>query len=234
MKYFSSLTLLRGGLFIAAVSVSLTLCGQYRGGVGDGSYSASSMSAIAPLSLLDLYAKAQSGLVGVHWRTANEDATSQFNIERSEDGHHFTRIGTVDAAGYSPAGVELTYNFADQTPPTGKLYYRLLTVELDGSSEYSPVVTVTLTTRGAAVEIYPNPSDGKELHFRLPTTVSHRPLDVEIFDATGRHLVASRQVYPESDRAHIDLAHPLPPGSYLVRLAAARQALPAQLLIVTE
>jgi hypothetical protein len=52
----------------------------------------------------------------------------------------FNNIAEVKATNTSGSK---QYSYRDNSPLPGKSFYRLLMVDKDGSSEYSPVITVT-------------------------------------------------------------------------------------------
>lgn len=78
----------------------------------------------------------------LQWQTLTEIHADHFTIERSKDGISFDVIGEVPATGYST--VPRDYRFRDADPPTGKLYYRLRQVDLDGTFEYSTILSTEI------------------------------------------------------------------------------------------
>ncbi|MBL7813364.1 MAG: T9SS type A sorting domain-containing protein [Saprospiraceae bacterium] len=122
-------------------------------------------SATIPLSILDFKAKKQADATNkIEWTTADEVNTRHFDVERSADGHDFETIGTVKAAGYSKT--QKSYSLIDKTPlSTGSSsnsttnYYRLKSVDLDGSTTYSKIVEVENSKQPFAnIKVYPNPT----------------------------------------------------------------------------
>lgn len=65
--------------------------------------------------LADRYANLQ-------WTTGNEDANTIYEIERSSDGMHFTKVGTVSAGS---GAMPNRYTFTDPKPVTGNTLYRI-------------------------------------------------------------------------------------------------------------
>jgi uncharacterized repeat protein (TIGR01451 family) len=148
------------------------------------------------------------------WTTASEVNSASFNIERSFDGVSFTKVGQVAAKGTT--ALASTYAFTDAAVAartTGAVYYRLKQVDLDGTSTYSPVRTVSFTkVASLALSLYPNPAQyatGLDLS-QLPASASYQ---VQLLDATGRLVrsatVSGGQVQP------LDL-HELATGTYHV------------------
>lgn len=91
------------------------------------------------------------------WNTETENNSSYFIIQRSTDGHNFTKIGVVKAAGKSTS--LLNYSFADDAPVAGTNYYRLYALNKDNSGAYSIIRSVRNAIK-LLWNIYPNPVVG--------------------------------------------------------------------------
>ena len=110
---------------------------------------------------------------------------NNFYIERSRDGVHFKKIGTVVR---SDNANTTNYTFTDPYPlPLG--YYRLQFISNGGWSR-SQVITVASVTGGRLI-ISPNPSSGKIR--LLVKNMQLSAADVTVYDSYGR-LVLSRRI----------------------------------------
>lgn len=93
------------------------------------------------------------------WVTESEINSDRFEVERSEDGVHFTTRGTVTANGTT--GLTHAYTYTDPINTSAKVvYYRLKDIDKDGKFGYSTIVAITLN--GASIfvnkfSVYPNP-----------------------------------------------------------------------------
>ena len=110
-----------------------------------------------PVGLGEVSAQAETeGKNAIQRNTLCESATSHFVVERSLDGHFFKAIESIDAAGY--AFTPQYYNVIDPTSPNTIVYYRILQVDLDGTSSLSPMVAVPKNDPlSAKPSVYPNP-----------------------------------------------------------------------------
>lgn len=108
-----------------------------------------------PVELMRFTALAQDEAVAVEWATASEVNTAWFSIERSRDGRTFTELARLPAAEHSNS--VRSYEYMDYAPHTNRSYYRLRTIDVDGSSALSNVATVYF---GGAESIFvgPNPT----------------------------------------------------------------------------
>ena len=64
------------------------------------------------------------------WKTASEINNSHFEIERSNNGKDFIKIGEI--AGQGTSNSTKRYQFTDKNPGSAQQYYRLKQVDFDG------------------------------------------------------------------------------------------------------
>lgn len=107
-----------------------------------------------PVSLTDFTAEATGKTTSLRWSTAVETESDFFDVERSNDGQTFDRIGSLAAAGESTDLRD--YAFTDAAPLSGANYYRLRMVDLDGRVAFSDVRRVDFAAERALV-VFPNP-----------------------------------------------------------------------------
>lgn len=113
-------------------------------------------SVVLPVRLLSFHGRAEKEKNVLIWSTASETNNLQFEIERSNDGSLFERIGTVSAAGNG--NIIHHYNFTDSNLSAGKYYYRLRQKDTDGRHSFSNIILLA-DSRGA-ITVYPNPASG--------------------------------------------------------------------------
>jgi hypothetical protein len=160
---------------------------------------------LLPVRLLDFTAKNIHNKAELTWTVSNELNVSNYSIEFSKDGRTFTEVGSVTAtAMQTPVK---TYSFLHRDVINGKNYYRIKTIDKDGSYSYSPVRAVIVNEEN--ILIYPNP-------FRDHLNItSSKTLEgtVELLDLTGKPLL--KQTFVENITLHLD--H-LASGIYILRL----------------
>lgn len=95
--------------------------------------------------------------VQVNWTSQNEQNYTDFTVERSTDnGKTFDAIGVVSSSGQS------SYGFIDKAPVDGQNWYRLKSVDITDSVQYSAVVKIGFSyqdqhLKNQLITIYPNP-----------------------------------------------------------------------------
>ena len=163
---------------------------------------------VLPLNLISFSAKASGNSNQLTWRTASEDNTHLFEIERSGDALNFSKIGEMPASGVTLIASD--YNFADNQPLPGVNYYRLKEVDMDGSFKYSKVVSIKSGVKNYSV--YPTITEG------LITINPGRDMKIEkvrIFNSIGQEFNIGTHINRLSTQ--IDLSA-MNPGNYFLRI----------------
>lgn len=109
---------------------------------------------VLPVILADFNVSASSCNGVLNWKTSTEDKVKNFEIQYSSNGTSYTTVGTVDAKNSANGS---TYKYVN-AQGTGRGYYRLKIVDIDGQVTYSKVVSVDTRCNGVkSVSLYPNP-----------------------------------------------------------------------------
>ena len=177
-----------------------------------------------PVELTAFTAKRKATTAVLDWVTASEKNSSHFFVERSSDSQTWENIGRVEAKGTTQA--KQTYQLVDERPLAKTNYYRLQQVDLDGSFEYSKVVSVDFE-QTTAISIFPNPAKDR-LQVELESELSLQNGTVSIFGTNGsleRRIDLS--VEKGETRFTIDL-HDLTNGIHLIRITDRNGVIIAQ------
>jgi len=177
---------------------------------GQGVYSLLDLNGmfVLPVELLSFDAEKKGESVLLTWKTAQEQNSSRFEIERSNNGVTFKLIGTVASAGNSTT--TKNYSLTDNLPSTGVNYYRLKQIDIDGSFTYSKVASVNFD-RSEKITVFPNPASDR-LFIRVPDRSNFS--FVRITDASGK-LVLQKEI--ASSAIELDV-RALPKGWYVIQL----------------
>jgi len=112
-------------------------------------------SGILPVEGWKVYTKPVAGAVEISWSTQREYNTSHFTVEHSLDGRVWTALGSERARGNST--LPQSYSFLHQQPKTGRNFYRIQQVDIDGKFVYSPIQTVQFNPAAVPLKVFPNP-----------------------------------------------------------------------------
>jgi hypothetical protein len=103
--------------------------------------------------------------IGVQWNVASEENIKGYEIERSTDGTHFTKVADQASAGNSDAAV--AYNWLDVAPALGQYYYRIRSISYNDVIGYSNIVKVKLNRSTPAIYVFPNPVTQNTIHLQM-------------------------------------------------------------------
>jgi hypothetical protein len=107
---------------------------------------------VIPVTLINFAGKNTDNGNMLSWQTATEINSSHFDVERSLDGHNFGAIDQIKTNNKSSA-----YSFLDKNAMSNLIYYRLKMVDLNGSAEYSKIVSITKSNLKNEYKVFPNP-----------------------------------------------------------------------------
>ena len=139
--------------------------------------------------MIDISANGIENHIAVRWNVASELNLSHYELERSEDAQLFEHIGSLNAFGTTNQMQAYQYNDFD-VRAFQTYYYRIKSVDLDGSYEYSPVVSGSLIApvefSENAISLYPNPTQD-EFMISIFSEMD-RDLSVVIHNSVGQML----------------------------------------------
>ena len=124
----------------------------------------------------------------------------------------FEQIGAVAAAGAS--NNMNSYAFLDEQPLSGWNHYRLMLIDMDGSSEATDAVAVMHRSEFVNGALYPDPASDK-ISFQLANSISEQ-VTLSIFDASGRLTQRETRGLGEGSTQVTMMVDALDPGSYVL------------------
>lgn len=153
--------------------------------------------------------------VQILWETSSEINHDYFVVERSQNGTDFTDF--YQTKGVGDAFTAANYETFDEEPFSGISYYRLRSVDLDGSKTYSEIRVVELKTEQVShLKLYPNPANF-ETNLVLTTAVA-TTAQLSVWDTNGRQVYERQIAIREGFNKHqIDVSQ-MPTGSYILRM----------------
>jgi hypothetical protein len=165
------------------------------------------------VNLLSFNGNRENEITSLHWVTANEDAGSMFEIERSNDGIYFERIGTLNGRN----GTLNNYSFTDVVSAP-VLYYRLRIKGITGNVFYSNIIAFRKDNEAIAdIRLMNNPVLN---NVNLQAIVQQAgTFQLTIYDRSGKKIL---QQHLPVEQGITQVNIPLPaaciPGIYFVRI----------------
>lgn len=161
-----------------------------------------------PVTFMGIVATREKNNVTVRWDVGTEIHVKQYDVEKSSDGRTFNVVGNVAAE------QKQVYAFTEPNAGSGILFYRVKSVDLDGSVKYSGIVKlVSSNSYSNSIRIYPSPATSliTIAHDRLS---AHAKITVSTMD--GR-IVKVMNPSSGASNSMIDISN-LTSGMYILRL----------------
>jgi hypothetical protein len=158
-----------------------------------------------PMVWLDIAAQRRNGSVQISWQTADETNCDGYQVEKSNNGVNWSKLGNAIKAYNTPGPNH--YNLPDPSGPAAISFYRIRQHDLDGSYTYSKIVSVK-SEQSNSVWLYPIPAND------LLTIVAGGNLQLKAVTvySTAGSLVASAQPQQVASLT-LNIQH-LPAGNY--------------------
>lgn len=170
-------------------------------------------AATVPVKLTTFTGKANNQNADLMWQTASEKNARLFEVHASVDGKNFKQVGTVKANGNTSNTSTYSYTHVDALANNNKVYYKLKSVDVDGTFEWSKIVIVnTNDANNANIEVYPNPFNN---HVTV-SLVDNTPATIEVVTMEGVH-VYNTTTNNNSALANINLTQ-LTSGVYFIKV----------------
>ena len=165
---------------------------------------------VLPLAWGSFNAEKIGNTAVLKWSTLQEFNTAKFYIERSRDGIHFSKIGSLNASGNTP-GVTF-YNSFDGAPLTGNNYYRIAEADRDGKIVYSEVKTVSFDFAPSTVIISPNPAKD---NLSITVAGNRQTLHLVLLNTVGQ-IVSTETMNGEYNSIPVNA---IPSGVYYLKIS---------------
>ena len=179
----------------------------HSGGAFDGSACiVSDGSGPLPVKLSDFYAKRNSSVIQLTWKTETEINAQSFVLQR-KTGSEWIDVTTIVAKNSLNGG---SYNYTDINSSKGMSQYRLKMVDKDGSFVNSDIRAVKGSSSASDFTVYPNPSTGNA---KVTVSDISEPTEVQLIDNSGRVL----KNIPMNNSNTVDINN-LQNGMYMIRI----------------
>lgn len=174
-----------------------------------------------PVKLISFTAAPTNKGITIDWKSVSEENFDYYELQRAGEDLVFAPLARIENKGGH--NLTTTYQYLDTRPFSGKHYYRLKSVDVDGSFEYSDLAWATLEF--SEVNAYPNPVVGKKFVLELQD-LANSPVAV-IMNSRGNEVV---RLAVSSGRQEISLPAQLDPGIYYLRIPGVNKVIKLSVL----
>jgi hypothetical protein len=159
----------------------------------------------------------------LNWTINKEISIDGFDIERSNDGIHFTQLKHVEAA-------SLTFSFKDKTPNFDNNYYRIKLIQKNNTFVYSQVKSILSSTFSNIVVVNPVYNSVITL---LNKSSTCEEADIMLTDYKGSILIKERKLLLGNKTNFISIPkNRMEKGIYLLSIKSKNQIATKKILIL--
>jgi len=160
--------------------------------------------------------------ININWQTESEENAAYFEVQWSEDGTTFRTIHLEEAKGGS---FLRNYAFHDRHSKSfSSNYYRLKSVDFDGSFEYSDIIRLKSNcTNINDLKAFPNPIYKEDKILNIDFVSENEMVQLQIFDTWGRtiDLLTINNEFNSRVAVALDISK-YTSGTYLIKVVGAR------------
>jgi endonuclease/exonuclease/phosphatase family metal-dependent hydrolase len=168
-----------------------------------------------PVELASFSAVYSNSSINLSWVTATETNNYGFEVERSVNMTDWQQVGFVQSSGNS---VETKYySYSDKEIKGTNVYYRLKIVDLDGSYEYSKVLSVSVPVDFTLYQNYPNPFNAETvIKYSIPYYSLYK---ITLYDVLGSNVKVLSEGFADAGVYNVHLTDiGLSSGTYFVEM----------------
>ena len=186
------------------------------------------VTGVLPLSLTKFTGTKQNGSIKLNWQTDFEQSIRYYEVQKSNNGVDFKKIGIVNAVGNSI--VSQSYFYDDAEMLGNIFYYRLKIVEDNGTSKLSKIVIFRSDKGIITSTISPNPFYSfMNVDFE---TDNAQNIIIRFYDMMGRTVKNITLNARKGNNTFKVLApEALPGGSYIIEMIAGGERVFKDILI---
>ncbi|MBL0357018.1 MAG: Ig-like domain-containing protein [Chitinophagaceae bacterium] len=169
-----------------------------------------------PVTFSSVKAYRSSNFINVDWNVAHELSILNYEVEKSADGVHFTKVHIENNVLNGDRSA--AYRWVDKDPIKGINYYRIRSKGQDGTYKNSPVVKVMYEKRDGYITLYPNPITGSSLNLYFVNQAAG-DYTVRLLSNTGQLIAVKKIKHIETTIAEpFQTEQELLHGNYLIEI----------------
>ena len=189
--------------------------GDFEGGKSNGEVEDYQAAVVLPVELISFTSTIENCDVVLEWISASEENFSHYIVQKSTNGLRFETIGLLE--GTANSYTTRRYQYVDKSV-VGQVYYRLMMMDLDGTFDYSSVLTERFDCNSInELTVYPNPIGINQGMLNVVLESNQSEVQIEIYNTLGQVVKATAlELEPEVENLiQLDVSG-LPSGRYTI------------------
>jgi Secretion system C-terminal sorting domain/Bacterial Ig domain len=181
-------------------------------------------STVVPIKMISFTVLPNGNQVNLQWVVSDQINISNYEVEFSSNGIKFEKITTVT----SNASLTASYNAIHTSPILGINYYRIKTIEKDGSFSYSDIRKVNFGKANTVI-VYPNPTTTGIVNISFKNSMVGKPTLVSLFSVDGK-LISVQNILNTNQTETIKISNLLN-GIFILRIETTNEIVNTKLEI---
>ena len=183
---------------------------------------------VLPIKFMNVKATELPHAVQIDFTNSAETDVAHYIIERSTNGIEFVPLATINPIHNN--GSAASYQWIDKTRASGSNFYRVKGVEVDGKVVYSIVLKITVDKSVKALNVFPNPIQGRQLTLEVGLPKGSYMLRITAIN--GQQVMEKKIEHAGGNISKVlELPAGLRPGQYLLQFVNG-QIVRQQLFVV--
>lgn len=183
-----------------------------------GSYGAGAGSGLLPIKLTRFTAKQDGRQNMIKWSTASEINVEDHTLIKSDDAINWEALGVVDGEISSNSNID--YEMMDVSP-FATTYYQLMTTDIDGTTSYSPIVSVTRDSERSSEFLGASPVPTRDVVNLNVYVSADDNITITLIDISGKKIFVDNRAISSGDhQLPLDLSN-MTNGVYMVTITSS-------------
>jgi len=183
---------------------------------------------VLPVKFSSIKAYPVNNNIHVDWKVQNDVSIVKYEVEKSLNGIEFSILNTT------AKNTSGSYTWIDAAAAAGRNFYRIKSIDGDGSVSYSPVVSVLVERGVTHFTIEPNPVKGNSIHLHFANQASGI-YQINLINTAGQLLYSSKlQITNDITSKEIKPATIIPAGVYQLEIVSPSNNIETQKIIISQ
>ena len=208
-----------GNFLISNANPSFVLSDVNQNNSADISYTVGPAAGPLPVNITNFTARNSECSIAVNWNVSQEINVANYEVQFSKDGASFVKVTSVNAGNKNSYNAIIPLTEQLKSP---LLFIRLKSVDNDGTSKYSSIVTVKgncLLTSKQLISCYPNPVTNESYITIAAKGENFNGIYmVSLLDAAGKSYVVRKVTLLNVATFKLDLIRFIAAGNYFIKL----------------
>ena len=172
---------------------------------------------VLPVKFISVNAKRTLHAINIDWSVANEINIEKYQVEKSNDGIHFSPLKEFVLPKANNGGIG-HYDFSDKNNTSvNNVFYRIKSINKNGSIQISEVVKVVKLDDINNIYVYPNPVVNKVINIHIDNLASEK-YELKLFDLQGKLITSELMQYSNNHIIYMTLDKKINSGIYSLSL----------------